>query len=882
MEHNHSIPAWALTLGDVGRVAVWAALSSFLLSVFFAIRSQDRWSRLAFKFGAGFLFGVFGLLISLFLTNQYGFLYVHNHSQADYEVWYKISGVWAGQEGSILLWSCLTGLFGLITQTRFGSYSRWYVGAYALLMAAMTGISAFESPFRLMMGPDGAPFMPEDGRGMMPSLVNYWMVIHPPTIFVGFSLTAVAYCLAVAAMLHRNPDDWIAMVRPWALTCLGILGLGLCMGGFWAYETLGWGGFWVWDPVENTSFVPWCATAAFTHGIFVQQARNRGHVLNVILGGAPFMLFCYGTFLTRSGFLGDTSVHSFARMDPQALGILVALIGLSTLGFAAVLIPFARWWKKEKPVSETIEKTPWNRSVFFGLAMWLLFAFGLVTAIGMSVPLIQSLLGQSPKVVEESLYNRVLGWFFVPSMLAIGIAPFLTWRGLPARQMLAKIVNPTALALMFTGFLLLWTKTGWQGGAADPEQTTTLIGSVTVPRLPWIAFLAFLCLFAIFTNLVKLGELMPKGRKTAGGVVTHVGVVVALLGLIFSRGLEQKKLLTVHPEKPTEAFGYQISYDGPTRNFMDRNNQVRLSVDGARDRFDAVPGLYFRPGPDGPQETIWPHIQRRPLYDLYFTLHPMVWEASEDQGLTVGQEARYENVIITYLGLRTEGTPGTGSARFFADTKVQVLGDPQALRPSLLLGTQSADPRPARLLDGRTLTMVRADVERNAIVVVLSSRPEEPMSLVQGSSIETDGIRITFQQLRPEAGSDPTTARLGADLLVEPVVSTSRVSPWMGLEDGEKVKVSEMYQLALARIDAATKQAFYRFDYVQPAYPLEVFYKPLTWLVWFGVGLMTVGALWAASGRKPGPRDPRPGTKEPDEAEKERTVEPADASLPVA
>jgi cytochrome c-type biogenesis protein CcmF len=650
------------------------------------------------------------------------------------------------------------------------------------------------------------------------------------------------------------------------------------MGGFWAYETLGWGGFWVWDPVENTSFVPWCALAAFTHGIIVQQARSKWHMTNVILGAAPFLLFCYGTFLTRSGFLGDTSVHSFARMDPQALGILIALIGFSFFGFIGVLVPALKWWKTAQPkVEEGYEKHVWNKSAFYGVAMWLLFAFGLVTAVGMSVPLIQSLVGQAPKVVEESLYNQVLGWFFVPAMVAIGLAPYANWRGESFRSLGSKVLNQLALAIMFTGFLLLWSKAGWQGQTADPTMTTSIAGVVTLPRLNWIAFLAFLTFFAIFSNLFKLWEMLPRARKTAGGVLTHAGVGMALLGLIVSRGLEQKKLVTVHPSKPAEAFDYQINYVGPTKGFANRNNEVKLSVSGDRGNFVAHPGLYFRPGEEGPQETIWPHIERRPLYDLYFTLHPMVWEASEPQGLTKGQQARFENFIVTYQGLRTTGVLGTDTAKFFADATVQILGDPVNVSPSLALGGGESTAQPARTPDGSSLYLLRADMDKSTIVLRLSSQPSLPLSLAQGASIDAGDLRLTFKSMRTEQGASPDQARLVADVTVEEIVATTKVAPMMSMADGQKVRLNSEYELALERIDAATKAAFFRFDYVQPAYPLEVYYKPLTWLVWFGVGIMTIGALWSSRGRRvvrdsQGPRDESPQEPEPVEAE-EKTHE---------
>lgn len=856
--------SWGTLPGLVGQALVWTSLGLFLVSAILRLvertPSQALWARRAFNGGAASLFAVFAILFALFLGQQHQYLYVYGHSQNDYELQYKLSGVWAGQEGSILLWSSLTAFFGLLTLRRFGEAERWYAAVYALILAIMVGISAFESPFRLLTDAAGHPHTPLDGKGMSPALLNYWMVIHPPTIFVGFALTAVSFALACSALIRRDYKDWVVQVRPWSLACLGILGLGLCMGGFWAYETLGWGGFWVWDPVENTSFVPWCAMAAFIHGIFVQLSRNKGHMVNLALGAAPFLLFCYGTFLTRSGFLGDTSVHSFAKMDPQAMGILIGLLGVTFLGFLALFIPAVIEWQKKLKAEGSKEewaKTPFNLASFYGLAMWLLFAFGLVTAIGMSVPLIQSLAGQKPKVVEETLYNSILAWFFVPIMLAVGLGPYLTWRGLPFRQLLSRIINPLAVAVMLTGFLLLWFKTGWNGVAADPSQTTKLAGAILAPRIEWVSFLAFLCFFAIVTNGWRLVEMLPRSKWTFGGVLTHAGVGLALLGLIVSRGLEQKELITIHSSRKAEAFGYGISFIGPTTNFMDRNNAVALKVEGDRASFTAKPGLYFRPGPEGPQETIWPHIERRPLYDLYFTLHPMVFEASESMEMRSGMEARYQDMVLKYVGMETEGTPGTDSAKFIANCEVTLLGATMKASPSVSLLSRKVAEK-AELDKGRTLTLTKVDEEKGGIVLELSSSPKEPMAMLQGSSLIRDGFRFTFLGIRAR-GTDPSNAALVAELEVQPVLEVIKAAPWMGLEGEGKARISDDYSLVLERIEAANKNAVLRFDFNQPAFPLEVYYKPLTWAVWFGVGVMTIGALASARGRRSsrGSGDPR-------------------------
>src|SRR5262249_32064476 len=158
-----------------------------------------------------------------------------------------------------------------------GMYRRWFTVSASVFLATVAGILCYETPFNVL--PEaiahGKTFVSEHGGGMTPSLQNYWVVIHPPTIFSGFGTLAIFFAMAGAALLEKNAQDWIKIIRPWALLSIAILGVGICMGGLWAYETQGWGGFWAWDPVENASFIPWLFMVVLAHGIIVQTTRNK-------------------------------------------------------------------------------------------------------------------------------------------------------------------------------------------------------------------------------------------------------------------------------------------------------------------------------------------------------------------------------------------------------------------------------------------------------------------------------------------------------------------------------------------------------------------------------------------------------------------------------
>lgn len=851
----HSSPAqWGLLLGQLGTLLFWVAAALGLIAVVTAALSKkneklEKISKWSFVACAASFPVLFLILLSLFLGNQYQFWYVFANSQADYELQYKFSGVWSSQEGSILLWSVMSGIFGLLTFSKFGKYARNYRLIYAIFLVMLAVVSIIESPFKLNLDPAGHPFLPPDGRGMAPSLLNYWMVIHPPTIFAGFGSLAVMFSLGLSALFSGDLETWIKPIRSWALVTLSILGVGICMGGFWAYETLGWGGFWAWDPVENASFVPWCATAAFVHGIFVQVAKKKWQVTNALFAGAPFVLFAYGTFLTRSGLLGDTSVHSFAKMEDFAKIILVVMSIVSILALVGGAIYYQVVHRKPAP-DEAKPASIFNKSFFYGTAMWLLSAIGLVAGLGMSQPLVQRMLGQSPKVIDEAQYHQVVSWFFIPLMIVIGLAPFLSWRGLNPKALAMKVLNPLAVAIGLTGCLLLWQKSGFGGVTADLDLKAQLFfGVATVDRLPWVAFLTFLCLFAAALNAFKLAELFPTAKKTLGGVVTHIGVVFTMLGLIVSHGLEQKEFLSVHPGKPGEAFGYQITYLENTKPWNDRDNQVVLEVKSKDDKFKVTPGLYFKMNPEGPPSPmVWPGIHRGVLNDFYFVISPAVNTATEPVGLEKDRQARHESMILTHRELKMSGKLGTPEALFTGVADLTFLGEPEEAVIQMKLSQLGVASPPSKLSDGSTITVTKVDVD-NAIAEFKLSSEQKPTKLRLGASVFMAGKRVSFRGMAPTG--DETNAVINFQFLIEPVLSTKRVEPALtGSMESKSVQVNDEYKLALDHIDVATKTTYYRFDHVQSSFPVEVFYKPLTWAVWIGVGIMTLGGFMAAWSRR--------------------------------
>ncbi len=754
-------PSWSIAVGTAGRWLVWAGVALFLIAALlwlFEPRLRSRRFVVAtFVAGTACVFGTFACLAALFVANRFEYTYVYGHGDLRNAVAYRIAGVWSGQEGSFLLWAMTSALFGLAALRGTGTYLRWFGTVYSLFLASLCGILAFESPFVLNLI-HGKPFVPPDGVGLTPALQNYWVIIHPPTIFLGFGSLTVLFAYAFAALCSRNAVDWVPRARPWALIALTLVGLGLCMGGLWAYETLGWGGFWAWDPVENTSFVPWCLTVALVHGMIVQTARKRWHASNLLLGGAPFIAFVYGTFLTRSGLLGETSVHSFAEMDNQALKLLLGVLGVASVGFLGAWLAGLR--AMPKPDSVPMQgQAPIHREALYRLGSTLFVILAFATSVGMSVPMFMSVFGRQPKVVEEWLYHRVMPWLFIPILLLVAAGPFVGWRGIGLRDLLGRLYGIACVTFALVGLTMLVLMKGPWGRLADLDSTVSFPFGWKVLALPWVLVLLGICYFAAVANVWRIAEVWKSSRSSLATFLSHVGVGVLLAGLIVSRGLERKVQVAAQEGVPVAALGYVLDVKSHTKDLTDRDNKVLIELSADADRFTARPGLYYKITPQGEANPmVWPHVQRRMTNDIYLTLHPMVLNASDAVELKPGETRQIEPYTVKYSGMVREGEPGASGTTFGAKLEV-------------------------RSGDSVLQVVPKLELTRN--------------------------------------GLQPAPAEVDAD-----------------------------YYFTLVGMDAATKSVSVQLNYKRPIYPIEVFYKPLTGLVWLGLGILTLGGLLAAWHRR--------------------------------
>lgn len=672
--------AWSMQLGSFGKIILIIACSLFALSAIIHLAEPflpvlRRAKNLPFALGVLCVVSAFASLAVLIMKHQYQYSYVFRHSDNSMSPAYLFSALWGGQEGSFLLWALTSSIFSLLAIRATGIYQRWYVVFASLFLACLTGILCFESPFVSQLFEN--KYMIPNGLGLSPSLLNYWNIIHPPTIFSGFGSLTVLSCWGFSAMLSKDKQSWVSMIRPWALLTSTITGIGLIMGGLWAYETLGWGGFWAWDPVENTSLVPWLWSVALVHGIYVQVAKKKWYLLNAFLASTCMIMFTYGTFITRSGVLKDQSVHSFAEMDSFAVRILIGVLaGFFTLFTVIYAFNVAQSLKASK---ETAADPMSTRAPFFGLGISTMLGVALAAGFGMSVPVVRTLMQKSAMVVEEGLYNKVVMYFFIPMMIFMTIAPHLSWRPTSWKVIASKLVGALGVSYALLAAVIWSLK--WRHNIPIEDK-----GNVKY----LLIFLSWLCAIAITSNLVKIFTAGRASRLSLGGYISHIGLATLVAGLIVSRGYEQKQITASGANLPGIALGYVVNYEThPGEDFEKNENQVYFSFDNGAERFRVRPTLFYPPNilnPDQPKPVTRPYILHRGTYDLYVAIAPMTDEMGEPQAVKVGEKLNFEGAEITYKGMRREGEPGKMGTKFIADLDIDLGAGSQKLEPALIIG----------------------------------------------------------------------------------------------------------------------------------------------------------------------------------------------------
>ena len=558
---------------DLGYIAL---ILAFLLSIYGIAASVigARSNRPAFiSSGRNAVFVVSGLVVfatllmwRAILTSEFHVEFVANHSERALPTIFKISALWGGQAGSILFWSMLACLMSVAATFTFrkqaASLMPW-VNATQLLYIGffMTLLLFAENPFARLWIVNGQPvssvfqpaggvaLIPPDGGGLNPQLQNYWMMLHPVTLYLGFVGMTVPFSFAVAALVTGQlGNTWIKLIRRWALVPWAFLTIGILLGSQWAYLELGWGGYWAWDPVENASLLPWLTATAFIHSIMIQERRGMLKVWNMVLIGLTFELTLIGTFLTRSGVV--QSVHSFAL---SAVGPMFAtFIVLTSLAFIGLLV-----WRLPHLKSENSLDAAMSRETAFLTQNVILVLIMAATFLGTIFPSISELVTGDKISLNAPYFMRVNGPIFLALLVLMGVAPLLAWRRSGPEMLRRNFLIPIVVGLLsIPAMFLLGNRT--MGGFVGVAAITFVLAGIVQEYVRGVRARRQATGEPLPTALVQL---VRRNGRRYGGYIVHIGVLMIALGIIGNEFYQSEGEANLARGESVQVANYTLTYE---------------------------------------------------------------------------------------------------------------------------------------------------------------------------------------------------------------------------------------------------------------------------------------------------------------------------------
>jgi len=535
-----------LFAGQLGHLliilAFVASLVSFISYAAYSFEKKQEqknyWlklARISFLLEAISILTVFGLVYYICANHLYEYMYVYKHASRELEPKYLLACIWEGQEGSFLLWSIWHVIIGSVFI--FKRNSPWESPvltvinlAQAFMMLMKLGIYIGDvrignSLFALTRNEIVAPIFTQpnyldfvkDGMGLNVLLRNYWMVIHPPVLFLGFALTLVPFGFAYGALTSKKFGDWVKPALPWVLLNACVLGMGIMMGGKWAYESLSFGGYWAWDPVENASLVPWLILIAGLHTMLVYNHTGHSLKASFLFIILAFAFVLYSTFLTKTGVLGDASVHSFT--DPgKAINIMITAF-LATFSLGGLALFFGRF----KQIKETHTEEALNsREFWMFIGSLIFFLTALFIIAKTSVPLVNKVIGTNfapPQDVEFS-YNKVAAMIAIIIGMLTAIGQYFKYKSTPRRYFIKKILWPTVIAALLFSLLVYFYPLNFRKHG---------IGFLVA-----LYIAEFATLYSLIANAFYIYAVQGRKFFSTGASISHAGFALMLFGMIIS------------------------------------------------------------------------------------------------------------------------------------------------------------------------------------------------------------------------------------------------------------------------------------------------------------------------------------------------------------
>ena len=463
----------------------------------------------------------------LFAVSDFSIKYIAAHSNRDLPIYFKVSSIWGGQEGSLLFWGwLLTAYSALVIVQNWRKHSAMMPYVVAVLMGTsffFTSMHLFiVNPFNqtvfLQSDASPLPFVPRDGNGLNPLLQDAYMVIHPPMLYLGFVGFAVPFAFAIAAMITKQlGDTWIRTTRRWTMVAWMFLSIGIMLGGKWAYHELGWGGFWAWDPVENASMMPWLIGTAFLHSVMVQEKKGMLKVWNMVLIILTFIMSIFGTLLTRSGMV--QSVHAFAQ-SPVG-GYFRAFIIVALSGALYLLFDRLPYLKSENQMESIVSR---ESSFMFNNLILLAACFAVFW--GTMFPIISEAATGSKITVGPPFFNKVNVPIAIFLMFLTGVGPLLAWRRASTNSLKRNFLSPAVIALA-SGVALYFR--GVQHFYAWLSIVMSIFVTLTIIR-EFYKGAAARSSGTGETFLEAVVNLTLRNTRRYGGYIVHFGFVLLFIG----------------------------------------------------------------------------------------------------------------------------------------------------------------------------------------------------------------------------------------------------------------------------------------------------------------------------------------------------------------
>ena len=558
------------------------------------------------------------VLAVLLLRRDYQVRYVYQHVSSSLATVYTFAALWAGQEGSLLLWLWFLSIFGVVVTQQRMAWSR------ALEPYALVALSLTQGFFVLLLCFVSKPFVllparAVEGMGLNPLLENPGMIYHPPTLLFGYAAYTVPFAYALAALLSgRLGNEWVRGIRRWSLLAWGTLGLGILLGAKWAYVELGWGGYWGWDPVENASLIPWLTGTALLHSVMIQERRGLFKIWNVFLVIGTFLLCMFATFVTRSGFV--QSVHAFGQ-SPAGYFFL-AFIGLVLLVSVWLVVRRRAGLRTEAMLEEVVSREGTfllNNLLFIGLAA--------AVMLGTLFPTLTEALSGTPVALGRGFFDHVSRPLALAMLMLLGLGPLLGWRrsgnlrlSLPL-PIGAGLVTALGLALgarvreglaLFAfglvAFVMASIAVEYVRGVWARQRATG--------EAPWVA----------------LYSLFAKNRRRYGGYLVHLAVVLMALGITGEGLYKIERQVTVRQGEAIGVGPYQVRFEA-----------LSSEMAVAKERHVATVGVYL-----GGERV----ATLRPEYNFHYNVEQFISEVSIRSTLR-------EDIYVAMAGIAADGSAVT-------------------------------------------------------------------------------------------------------------------------------------------------------------------------------------------------------------------------------